>query len=128
MKRSSLLLLVLAASTALCAGCSSVNEPQPTNAEADAIRDQIMPCWHFPAEVERPENYRVPVEIEVTPEGKVAKWSVGGQLSELKDPTYMNAMQQAIYAVNDPACQPIRFPPGKYWPRIKFVLDPTIHG
>ena len=134
MKQLPLVLLVVTTSMSLVAGCSRTsNAPAPvakltdgslTEQDAAVIRDQIVPCWNFPAGVELSENYRVAVEIEVTPEGKVTKWTVNGDSSRLNDPNYMRALQQAVKAVKDPACQPLHFPPGKYWPSLVIVFDP----
>jgi hypothetical protein len=112
---------------ALVAGCSSTaNTPPPTQQDEDAIRDQFLPCWTFPTGIERPENYRVNVDIEISPAGKVTKWTVHGEAaSQLSDPTYLAVLQQAVHAVTNPACQPVRFPSGKYWPNITIVFDPS---
>lgn len=126
MKQPFFVFLLVTTSMALVAGCSSTpNTPPPTQQDRDAIRDQFIPCWHFPTGIERPENYRVAVEIEISPAGKVTKWTVHGEeTSQLSDPTYVAVLQQAVNAVNNPSCQPVRFPPGKYWPSITVVFDP----
>ena len=56
--------------------------------------------------------------------GKVTKWTVNGDSSRLSDPAYRTVLQHALNAVNNPSCQPLRFPPGKYWPRVTIVFDP----
>ena len=134
MKRSHFMLAVVMTSMALVAGCSrtahtpppvaNLDVGPPTQQDEDAIRDQMIPCWNFPAGVAHPENYRVAVKIEVSPDGKVTKWTVDGDSSRLSDPTYMVVLQQAVNAVNNPSCQPLRFPPGKYWPSITIDFDP----
>jgi len=133
LRRSSFMLLVLA--TALVTGCAqtadtspeaaNLDQTPPTEQELDAIRDQVIPCWHFPAGVEHSDRYRVAVKIGVTPAGKVMHWEVTADISKLNDPAYPNVLQQAVNAVGDSACQPLHFPPGKYWPRLTIVFDPT---
>src|SRR5581483_5879624 len=96
--------------------------PPMTASDNDAIRAQLIPCWNFDAGVPNPENYTVVVRISVREDGVVT----GAQLedtSRLGDPTYYAVAQRAIDAVQNPSCQPLKLPQGKYWPQMDIVFD-----
>lgn len=96
--------------------------PPMTASENDAIRTQLIPCWSFDRGVPNPDNYTVVVRINLREDGVVT----GVQLedtSRLGDPTYFAVARAAMDAVQNPACQPLKLPQGKYWPQMDIVFD-----
>jgi hypothetical protein len=90
--------------------------------DADFIRQQLIPCWAFDPGVPHPEKYTVEVGIDVSPDGRIT----GAQLldeTRVSDPTYKSVAAAALRTVENPSCQPLRFPPGKYWPHLTVIFD-----
>ena len=92
------------------------------NSDADFMSRQIIPCWNFDAGIEHPENYTVSVRIQIQPDGSIAHAEIDDP-SRLQDPVYREVAQRAIDAVENPSCQPLHFPSGKYWPEMVLVFD-----
>jgi len=76
----------------------------------------------FDPSIQHPENYMVRVRIQVRPDGSIAHAEIGDP-SRLQDPVYRSVADAALRAVENPRCQPLHFPSGKYWPTMDFVFD-----
>lgn len=96
--------------------------PPMTASDNDAIRQQLIPCWNFDAGVPNPENYTVTVRITLREDGAITGAEVE-DASRLNDPTYYAVAQRAMDAVQNPSCQPLHLPQGKFWPQIDVVFD-----
>ena len=96
--------------------------PPMTANENDAIRTQLIPCWNFDMGVPNPENYTVVVRITMREDGVITAAQLE-DTSRLGDPTYYAVAQRAVDAVQNPACQPLKLPQGKFWPQIDVVFD-----
>jgi hypothetical protein len=96
--------------------------PPMTASEEDGIRQQLIPCWNFDAGVPNPENYTVVVRISLDQSGVVTA-AVVQDRSRMGDPTYRAVADAAVRAVQNPLCQPLRLPQGKFWPQMDIVFD-----
>jgi hypothetical protein len=77
-----------------------------TASEADAIRQQIIPCWYIPMDIEHPERYRVVLEVTLAPDGRVTDATVKEDRSRLEEPDYKHVAHMALRAVKNPSANP----------------------
>ena len=109
--------ITLLLSALLMSGCA-----QHPKSNSEFISEQIIPCWNFDVGIEHPENYTVSVRIQIQPNGSIAHAEIEDP-SRLQDPVYRSAADSALRAVENPSCQPLHFPSGKYWPEMVLVFD-----
>jgi len=99
------------------------NAPPMSAAEADFMRRQIVPCWNFDAGIAHPERYAVAVDLAVSRDGRVTEAKIGDEARAVWDAPYRAVAESAVRSLRDPSCQPLHFPAGKYWPRLRVVFD-----
>jgi len=113
---------------ALCAaitasGPSRAQDAPVTASDADALRQQIIPCWNIPLGIEHPEKFRVVLEVTLAPDGRVTGATVKDDPSRMSDPAYRAVADAALRAVKNPSCVPLRLPEGRYRPKLNIVFD-----
>ena len=96
--------------------------PPMTDADADFLRRQVLPCWNIDPRIPNPEKYSVVVRASIGSDGRVTRTELEDP-SRPDDPNYRAVADSAIRAFLNPSCQPLRFPSGKYWPQVDFVFD-----
>ena len=101
---------------------NTTDGPPMTANENSAIAQQFILCWQYDPGTPNPENYAVEVRIAVREDGYVTSAQLL-DTSRLGDPTYRAVADAAVRAMQNPACQPLKFPNGKYWPQMDIVFD-----
>lgn len=101
-----------------------------TISEIDAIRQQIQPCWYFPAGARNPERLRVAIRLRLRPDGSLISAEVKDRARMASDSYYRAAAEAALRAVRNPQCSPLRLPPAKYdqWKALTVEFDPAKLG
>lgn len=105
-------------------GCRAAGAESPPVTEQDnkTIAEQLIPCWNFDAGVEHPENYTVIIRINLREDGTITQAQIV-DTGHLDDPTYRDVAGSALRTVQNPACNPLKLPQGKYWPQMDIVFD-----
>lgn len=96
-----------------------------TRSEIDAVRDQIAQCWSPPSGARDAASLVVTIRADFGPDGMVTR-AVITSTSRMGDPFYRAAAESALRAVQNPRCQPLKLPPGKYntWKTLELNFDP----
>ena len=94
---------------------------------AQAINQQITPCWKIQAGAKDAANMSVAVNIRLNPDGSLGGVPKIEDTARLgRDPFFRAVAESALRALRDPACMPLRLPYENYdlWKAIIFTFDP----
>ena len=94
---------------------------------AEAIDQQITPCWKIQAGAKDAANMSVAVNIRLNPDGSLGGVPKIEDTARLgRDPFFRAVAESALRALRDPACMPLRLPYENYdlWKSIIFTFDP----
>ena len=94
---------------------------------AQAINQQITPCWKIQAGAKDAANMSVAVNIRLNPDGSLGGVPRIEDTARLgRDPFFRAVAESALRALRDPACMPLRLPYEYYdlWKAIIFTFDP----
>jgi hypothetical protein len=94
---------------------------------AQAVNQQVTPCWSIPAGVRDVEKISVAVLIRLNPDGSLGappKIEDSGRLG--RDPSFRAVAESSLRALRNPQCMPLKLPYDQYdlWKEITFVFDP----
>jgi len=94
---------------------------------AQAVNQQITPCWSIPAGVRDVQKISVAVLIRLNPDGSLGaapKVEDSGRLG--RDPSFRAVAESSLRALRNPQCMPLKLPYDQYdlWKEITFVFDP----
>jgi len=117
-------LFIISAVLALLLGHRVADAESPPVSEQDnkMIAEQLVPCWNFDAGIDHPEKYTVIVRITLREDGTITSAKVV-DTGHLDDPTYRSFANSALRTVQNPMCNPLKLPQGKYWPQMDIVFD-----
>ena len=90
------------------------------------IRNQLSRCWSPPSGAKNVDQLGVKVLISLNPDGSLRlPAKLLNEPLKLKHPAYQVLAESALRALNDPACMPLKLPPGEYqdWKVIAFNFD-----
>jgi hypothetical protein len=94
---------------------------------AQAIKQQITPCWKIQAGAKDAANMQVAIRMRLNPDGSLgAVPQIQDQGRMGRDPFFRAVAESALRALRDPACVPIKLPYEHYdmWKEIVFIFDP----
>ena len=94
---------------------------------AQAIKQQITPCWKIQAGAKDAANMQVAIRMRLNPDGSLgAVPMIQDQGRMGSDPFFRAVAESALRALRDPACVPIKLPYEHYdmWKEIVFIFDP----
>lgn len=94
---------------------------------AQAVNQQVTPCWSIPAGVRDVQKISVAVLIRLNPDGSLGaapKVEDSGRLG--RDPSFRAVAESSLRALRNPQCMPLKLPYDQYdlWKEITFVFDP----
>ncbi len=100
--------------------------PVLTASEKDALSRHMSKCWLIPAGLRDARDIRVPIKINVAPDGTVQKAEIMDKGRMAADRAYRTAAESARRAVLDPNCSPLPIPRDKYdiFKEFIFNFDP----
>jgi len=102
---------------------NTTDGPPMTANENSLIAAQLVPCWNFDSGVANPENYSdITVRISVREDGTITAAELV-DTGRLGDPTYRSVADSALRTVQNPQCNVLKLPQGKYWPQMDIVFD-----
>ena len=94
---------------------------------AQAIKQQITPCWKIQAGAKDAANMQVAIRMRLNPDGSLgAVPKIQDQGRMTSDQFFRAVAESALRALRDPACVPIKLPYEHYemWKEIVFTFDP----
>ncbi|MCE3230955.1 MAG: hypothetical protein K0R76_1215 [Alphaproteobacteria bacterium] len=97
--------------------------PVLTASEKDALSRHMSKCWLIPAGLRDARNIRVPIKINVAPDGTVQKAEIMDKGRMTNDLSYRTAAESARRAVLDPQCSPLPIPKDKYEIFKEFIFN-----
>jgi hypothetical protein len=100
--------------------------PVLTASEKDVLAHHMSKCWLIPAGLRDARDIRVPIKINVAPDGTVQRAEIVEKGRMATDPAYRTAAESARRAVLDPNCSPLPIPRDKYdlFKEFIFNFDP----
>ena len=106
---------------------SALQERMIAASLAQAIRQQLAPCWSIPAGAKDAADMSVAIRLRLNPDG-----ALGGQpriedTARLnRDLSFRTVAESALRALRNPNCMPLKLPYDQYdvWREILFVFDP----
>ncbi|MGB0632580.1 MAG: energy transducer TonB [Alphaproteobacteria bacterium] len=106
---------------------SPLEERRIAGGLAQAIKQQITPCWKIQAGAKDAANMQVAIRMRLNPDGSlgaVPQIQDRGRMGS--DPFFRAVAESALRALRDPACVPIKLPYEHYdmWKEIVFIFDP----
>jgi hypothetical protein len=114
---------VLLAVTAI-AWSSAGGAADSTQAEIDAVRNQVAECWYLDPAILHAGEMIVDVRTLLSPDGAVLSAEVLDKARMAADSDYRSVAEAAVRAVKK--CSPLHMPAGKYdtWKVTVFHFDP----
>ncbi len=97
--------------------------PVLTASEKDALSRHMSKCWLIPAGLRDARDIRVPIKINVAPDGTVQKAEIMDKGRIAADRAYRTAAESARRAVLDPNCSPLPIPRDKYEIFKEFIFN-----
>ncbi len=94
--------------------------------ELAAVRQQLSHCWNLLPGARDADKLVVELRIKVFPDRTVQRVDITDTYRYKTDPFFRAAADNAVRAINNPACSPLNLPPDKYtlWKDIIFNFDP----
>lgn len=94
---------------------------------AQAINQQVTPCWSIPAGAKDAANMSVAIRIRLNPDGALGaapRVEDTGRIG--RDPFFRAVAESALRALRNPGCMPLKLPYDQYdlWKEIIFTFDP----
>ncbi len=88
------------------------------------LQQQLAKCWNFPIGAPEAELLVVEIELELRPDTSVVQMNVVDDQPD--NPYFQAAIDSAIRALRNPACQPLALPRDKYaiWQKTTIEFDP----
>ena len=88
------------------------------------LQQQLAKCWNFPIGAPEAELLVVEIELELRPDTSVVQMKVVDDQPD--NPYFQAAIDSAIRALRNPACQPLALPRDKYaiWQNTTIEFDP----
>jgi outer membrane biosynthesis protein TonB len=98
-----------------------------TMSEEDAMRHQITPCWNVPAGAKFAEDLAVEIRVFMNRDGTIRDSVILDQGRYNRDAPFRAAADSARRALQNPRCQPLKYPPEKYEQLKVFIFrfDPS---
>ena len=109
-------------------GQRSATRSQPmTLSEIESVRQQIKPCWNFPAGARNADSLRVMIKLWMNRDGSVRRAQVIDRSRMSSDPYFRAAAEAGRRAVENPRCSPLKLPAEKYdrWKVLIIDFDPS---
>lgn len=106
---------------------SSIDDRRAAAGLAQAVKDQVTPCWNIPAGAKDARDLQIVVLIDLNPDGTLAGKPTISDVSRYdSDPFFRAAADSALRALQNPRCTPLRLPHEMYdtWKHIRFTFDP----
>ena len=94
--------------------------------ELSAVRQQFANCWNLLPGARDADKLAVELRIKVYPDRTLNSVEIVDKARYSRDTFYRAAADNAVRAVRNPACNPLKLPPNKYdlWKDIIFNFDP----
>ena len=92
-----------------------------TTTEMAAMADRVRPCWNVNPDAMDARTMVVEIIVDMQPDGMVSNARIGDGIA-IRGAQHQAFAQAALRAVQNPRCQPLPYPQGKYEALRQFIF------